>query len=244
MTQEAQSAPPRERRLVPREHTAYDGVPYFDAELGVPQTTAHRIMVVETSAVLAEIARDAGLAFLSDEPIWYLHPESDEQRAYYGDCVIGQAVPSTRITADDVLLVLEVVSTNDRRKELKDTRFQRLLNEYNAIAEFGLVFPEVDDPRALTWCRLVDGEYEEHIVGPGASVRSLSVPGLKLTVLPRERWEAGYKIEIAYRGVVRPRLAGERARAEQEKARAEQEKARADRLAARLRELGIDPDEV
>ena len=33
-------------------------------------------------------------------------------------------------------------------------------------------------------------------------------------------------------------------RAEQEKQRAEQERQRAERLAAKLRELGVDPDEV
>lgn len=252
MSHEAESADPTPRgALVPRVHTAFDGTPYFDNELGVPQTTAHRIMAVESGAVLAAIAKDAGLSYLSDEPIWYLHPETDEQKAFYGDCVIGKAVDTMRITAADVLLVIEVVSTNDRRKELKDTRFQRLLNEYNAVPELGLAFPEVDDPRALTWCRLRDGEYEEHVVGSGGIVRSEAVPGLELRVLPRERWEPGHKIELWYRGELRPRLAGERARAQEararadeERARADEERARAERLAAHLRELGVDPDEL
>ena len=42
----------------------------------------------------------------------------------------------------------------------------------------------------------------------------------------------------------RERAEQERERAEQERARAEQERARADRLAAKLRELGIDPDQL
>lgn len=234
----------RERRLEPRTHTAYAGTPYFDEELQVAQSTAHRVMVHEMSSILASIAADAGVLFLSDEPIWYLHPEDDEQKAYYGDCVLARAVDSKRITANDLSLVLEVVSTNDRRKELKDTRFQRLLNEYNDVPEFALLFPELDDARALTWYRLVDGNYEEHAIAPGGRVESRAVSGLELRVLPRERWSAGRKVEVFFRGERRAPLAEERARAEQEKARAEQEKARAERLAERLRALGIDPDEA
>lgn len=237
-------------RLVPREHDAYGGSPYFDEELGVPQSKAHRVMVVETSAVLAAVAEEADLSYLSDEPIWYLHPETDEQKAYFGDCVLGHPVQTSRITAEDVLFVLEVVSTLDRRKELKDTRFQRLLNEYNAVPEFALAFPELEDARALTFCRLVDGEYQEHVLGPGASVASASVPGLELRVLPREGWREGHKVDVYYRGQLRPRLAAERERAEQERERAEQERERAEqereraeRLAARLRALGVEPDE-
>ncbi|MGE0787644.1 MAG: hypothetical protein AB7S26_18355 [Sandaracinaceae bacterium] len=261
---ERASEPPR-GRLIAREHDAFGGTPYYDEELGVPQSKAHRIMAVETSAVLAAVCREAGLSYLSDEPIWYLHPESDEQKAYFGDCVIGKPVDSARIVASDLLFVLEVVSTQDRRKELKDTRFQRLLNEYNAVPEFALAFPEPDDARALTFCRLVDGEYHEHVLGPGARVASASVPGLELAVLAREQWSEGHKVDVYYRGERRPRLAGERARAEQERERAEQERERAeqereraeqereraeqereraDRLAERLRALGVDPDDA
>jgi Uma2 family endonuclease len=224
-------------------HAPAVGTPYFDEELQVAQSAAHRIMAVASSAILAAIADEAGLAYLSDEPIWYLHPETDEQRTYYGDCVLARSTDLTRITAEDLLLVLEVVSTNDRRRELKDTGFHRLLHQYNAVPEFALAFPELEDARALTWLRLAGGEYEERIVAPGGRVRSERVPELELEVLPRERWTPGYKIDIYYRGELRPRLVGERARAEQEKARAEQEKARAERLAERLRALGIGADD-
>lgn len=220
-------------RLVAREHTAFDGIPYFDHDLGVAQSMAHRVMAVETSAVLAAVAREAGLAHLSDEPIWCLHPESDEQRVFYGDCVMAKAVDTRRIIADDLLLVIEVVSTNDRRKELKDRRFQRLLNEYNGVPEFALAFPELEDPRALTWCRLSDGMYEEHAVGPGGRVASSTVPGLEFRVLPKAEWTLGYKVDVYYRGQLRPRLLGERARAEEERVRAEEERARAEEERAR-----------
>lgn len=222
-----EDSPPR-GVLEPLEHTAFDGIPYYDHELDVPQSVAHGSVTVGLGAVLQLVADEAGCSYLSDNPIWYLHPETDEQRAYYGDCVLGKAVDLSRIMATDLLWVMEVVSTNDRRKELKDTRFQKLLNEYNAVPEFALAFPELGDPRALTWCRLVDGVYQEHIVGPGASVHSDTVPGLELRVLPREQWTPGYKFDVYYRGELRPRYAGEHERAEQEKNRAEQEKNRAE----------------
>ena len=249
--------------LVARLHTAYDGIPFYDAELQVAQSKAHRIMVVDTASVLSTLAPELELVFLADEPIWYLHPETDLQKVFYGDCVLGRPVvggaspvDTRRITAESVVLVVEVVSTNDRRKELKDTRFQRLLNEYNGVPEFILAFPEPDDPRALTYCQLVNGEYQEQTMIPGATVLSRSVPGLELRVRARASWEPGRKFDILYKGEVRLPLDQERARAEHEKARAEhekaraekgearaeKEKARADKLAERLRELGIDPD--
>jgi Uma2 family endonuclease len=217
------------RRPVPRVHTAFDGIPYFDEDLKVGQSKAHRIMASETAPILTAIANEAGLLCLSDEPIWYLHPETDEQRVFYGDLVLARPVDSMRITSSDLLLVAEVVSTNDRRKELKDTRFQRLLNEYNGVPEFALVFPELEDPRALTWFRLVDGEYAEEVIAPGASARSQTVPGLELRVRSRDAWAPGHKIDVCYGGELRPRLTAERARAEEAHARAEREIARAER---------------
>ncbi|MBX3129875.1 MAG: Uma2 family endonuclease [Polyangiaceae bacterium] len=268
MRSEAQVPP---SKLEARPHTAFDGTPYFDEELQVAQSRAHSIMAGESLPIFSAIATEAGLVFMSDEPIWFLHPETDEQKAFYGDCVFARPIETTRATARDLLLVMEIVSTNDRRKELKDTRFQHLLNEYNEVPEFALVFPDLDDPRALTWHRLVDGRYEAQVVAPGGRVTSEVVAGLELLVLPRERWSDGYKLDVYYRGELRPRLLGERARAkqekaraeqekaraeqekaraeqekaraEQEKARAEQEKARAERLAQRLRELGVEPDD-
>jgi len=216
------------QRLVPRLHEEPSGIPYFDEELGVPQNTAHRIMVSDAATILASIAKEADLAFLSDEPIWYLHPESDVQRTFYGDCVLARKTDTRTIIADSVLLAIEVVSTQDRRKELKDTRFQRLLNEYNGVAEFALLFPDLGDARALTWCQLVAGQYEEHIVAPGGRVSSQAVPGLELRVVPLADWTPGYKIEVFYRGEHRPRLLGERARAEQARTEAEQARTEAE----------------
>ncbi len=148
------------------------------------------------------------------------------------------------VTAGDLLLVIEVVTTTQRRKEVKDTVFQRALNEHNKVPELGLVFPDKGDPRSLQWHRLVDGRYEEIALSEADKVESATIEGLVLRVKPQTDWEDGKKIDVCYRGEWRLRLDGERARSEQRQAQAEQEKARADRLAQRLRELGVDPDAV
>ena len=266
----AETQAPIRRELVPRIHTAFDGIPFYDEELQVAQNDAHRIMAFDFGTIFGAIAQEARLGFLADQPIWYLEPDTNVQKAFYGDCVLSGAVDSLRITATSLLLVLEVVSTQERRKELKDTVFQRALNEYNKVPEFVMVFPELDDARALTVCRLVAGAYQEHVVTCGGSMVSTSVPGLELRVRPRATWERGRKIDIYYRGELRlpldqERLRAERekasakrekasakrerdradeekARADEEKARADEEKARANRLAEMLRALGIDPN--
>ncbi len=225
------SAPPPLQRW---EHTAFDGTPYYDEELKVGQNRAHRIMALETGSVLASVVHEAGLKFLSDEPIWYIDPGSNEQKVFYGDLVVARGdTDQMRITADDLLLVIEIVSTHYRKKEIKDTQFQRALNEYNVVPEFVLIFPNADDSRSLRWCRLVDGAYEELILSPGGEVSSTAIPGLALRVLPQDEWEDGRKIEVYYKGKRRLPLDEERLRAEQEAARAEQEAARAEQEAAR-----------
>jgi Uma2 family endonuclease len=219
------------------EHTAFDGTPYYDEDLKVGQSRAHRIMVLEVASILASIAREAGLVFLSDEPIWYIDPVSDAQKVFYGDLVIARGgTDQMRVTADDLLLVIEVVSTNYRKKEIKDTGFQRTLNEYNSVPELALLFPEASDSRSLRWCRLVDGLYEELNLSPGAEVASSTVGGLLFRVRPQSEWEDGRKVELFYKGERRLDL-------DEERERAEQERARAERLAERLREMGVEPPE-
>lgn len=251
------SSPPSDRLIIePWIHTAYDGIPYFDEALQVPQSYPHELLVTETMPILRAIGTEAGLRVISDHPIWYIHPETLEQRAYHGDCVFVRPGDIDRVTANDLLLVIEVVSTNDSRKESKDIHFQRYLNEFNRVPEFGLIFPDLADARSVTWFRLEGEQYERHELAPGGRVVSRSIPELELRVLPRDQWTEGDKLDIWYRGKQRPRLAVERARAEQETARAEQEAARAEqeaaraeqeaaraeRLAQRLRELGVDPE--
>jgi Uma2 family endonuclease len=272
MAQFPQSPIKQASTLQPWEHNAFDGTPFYDEELEVAQNTAHRIMAHETGTVLASVAQEAGLLFLSDEPIWFKHPETDQQKVFYGDCVFARGdADHMRITAGDLLLVIEIVSTHYRKKEIKDTGFQRTLNEFNEVPEFALVFPDASDSRSIRWHRLVDGRYEEISLSPGAEVASSTIEGLVLRVRPQPEWTDGRKIDVFYKGERRlvldeerarakqeasrakqeasraeqeaSRAEHEKARAEHEKARAEHEKARAERLAARLRELGFDPDD-
>lgn len=243
-----------ERRL----HTDYDGTPFFDEDLQVAQSTGHRVMVYETGSIIDAVAREAGLEFASDEPCWYLDPDRNVQRTYYGDWVVARESEAERRIADDLLLVIEIVSTNDRRKEIKDTVFQRALNEFNRVPEFGLVFPELDDPRALQWFTLEGGRYTELTIAAEGEVAVAGVPGLTIRVRPRERWEPGRKLDIFYRGELRVplvdayvQIAEERARAESERFRADEaaagadeERSRADEAAARADEERSRADEA
>ena len=229
-------------RLRRWKHTAFEGTPYLDPELKVPHSKAHRILVQEIGPILSVLAKEAGLSYLSDEPIWFFDPGSDRQKAFYGDLVLAKGVDTLRITAEDLLLVMEVVTTSERRKEVKDTRFQLALNEYNGVPEFGLVFPDLDDKRALTWHRMKGKRYEERTVAAGEEVESSAVPGLGFRVKPENEWQEGRKLEVLWQGRRRLILEDEYARAEKGEARAEQEKARADALVARLRSLGFHID--
>lgn len=123
--------------------------------------------------------------------------------------------------------------------------FQRAVNEYNGVREFGLVFPDEDDSRSLVWFTL-DSEserYHEASLSPGAEVEVAGWPGLVLRAKPSHEWERGRKLEVWFRGILQLPLNEERQRAEQEQARAAREQSRSERLADKLRELGVDPDE-
>ena len=204
------------RRLQRRRHTAFEGTPYLDPDLNVPHSKAHRIMVQEIGPVLGMLASEAGLAYLSDEPIWFADPDTNKQKVHYGDLVLAQPVDTRSITAEDLLLVMEVVTTSERRKEVKDTRFQLALNEYNGVPEFALAFPDLKDERALLWYRLVGRRYEESIVAPGGEVESAAVPGLGFRVKPQGQWQEGRKLEVIWHGERCLALQDEHERAEQE----------------------------
>ena len=261
----------RPRRIEPRLHEAVEDRPWYDTELDLAQSPAHSAMVIDLASVLGSLASELSLTVLSDASVWFINPGTDEQQVSFPDlAVLRPGTEVRRATAEEALFIGEVVSTQDRRKEIKDTRFQAAFSEYNDVPEFALFFPELDDARALTWFRMVDGLYEEVAVAPGAEVASTAIPGLAFRVLPREAWRPGRKVDVVYRGELRLPVEGERARAEEERARAEEERARAeeeraraekeraraerlesqldaakareDELKARLRAAGLDPD--
>jgi len=70
---------------------------------------------------------------------------NNKQKQFYPDFLLARADTPKKVTADDLLFVLEVVSTDDRRKERKDTVVMRALNEYNEVDEFVLYFPDIED---------------------------------------------------------------------------------------------------
>ncbi len=254
----------RPRRIEPRLHEAVEDRPWYDTELDVAQSPAHAAMVIDLASILGALGEELSLTVLSDASVWFINPGTDEQQVCFPDLsVLRPDTEVKRATAEEALFIGEVVSTRDRRKEIKDTRFQTAFCEYNDVPEFALFFPELDDPRALTWFRMVDGLYEEVTIAPGGEVESTSIPGLGFRVLPHEAWRPGRKVDVVYRGELRLPVAGERARAEEERARAEEERARAeeeraraerleseldaakareDELKARLRAAGLDPD--
>lgn len=228
-----------ERRPLPE---LEEEILYYDAELDVATSKTHRHAAVDLCNKLEPVAQALGLFFLSDESIWYLDPNTDKQKVFFGDLVLSRRKDS--VTAKDLQLVIEVVSTYDRRKELKDTIRQRVLNEFNAVPEFGLYFPDVGDSRNFELFRLdPDARIYAPVAPKDGRLVSSSVPGLEVELLPRERWRDAFKIDVYFEGRRLLSADEERARADREAARAEQEAARAERLAARLRELGIDPQE-
>lgn len=225
-----------ERRIEPRLlPPVLDDRPFYDEELDLGQSVAHQHMIWDIGGILQVLGRELGLPTLIDNSVWFLEPADDVQKVLFPDLIVLE--PGTdirRATAEDALLAVEVVTTTERRKEVKDTTLQRARCEYNGVPELYLFFPEIDDARALTHLRFgEDDRYEEVAVAPGASVASETLPGLVFRVLPKSDWEPGRKVEVYWEGEIRLPLDQERARAEMERARAESERVRAD--AAELR---------
>ncbi len=184
-------------------HTDFGaGIPYYDEELDLMHSKAHMRAVAFLVGILQFIEKALGLTLLSDNPIWYLEPGTNIQKPFAGDIVLARTDDATRVTAEDLLFVLEIVSTNDRRKEKKDTIFQKALNEYNAVPEFVLYFPEPDDERVLRYFRMdpVQNIYSEIRPDAKGLFTSQTVPGLALRSLPEAEWTPGRKIEVLFEG--------------------------------------------
>ena len=210
------------RRIEPWLHEPVDGIPYYDEELDLAQGHPHKTTVMEVGSILSDIASQAGLTALSDESIWYLEPRTNAQKNYFCDLAFSRTDQVDRVTAEDLVAVIEVVTTTERRKEYKDTVTQKKLNEYNRVPEFGLIFPEEKDERALIWHRYVrDGGYVETVIAPGNSVQVSGIPGLEIRVKPRHEWSPGRKLDIYYQGQQYLTSGKEHQRAEAAEQRAE-----------------------
>ncbi|MBI4822321.1 MAG: hypothetical protein HY791_39035 [Deltaproteobacteria bacterium] len=252
--------PPLERLEFPPDES---DLLYYDPEFDVPTSSTHRLAADDLKDMIQPVADQLGLRLKSDEAIWYIDPQTAKQKVFYGDLVLCKK--ALRTTAHDLHLVIEVVSTNDSRRELKDTIRQRIVNEANRVPEFGLIFPDLGDNRSFQLFRY-DPAASAYVpvIPTHGSFQLESVPDLEIRVLPRAQWTDGRKIDVYFKGQrqLRPdekmvelqrlrvgvedekkRAEDEKKRAEDEKKRAEDEKKRAERFAAKLRALGVDPDE-
>ncbi|HAS50661.1 MAG TPA: hypothetical protein DCS21_02505 [Gammaproteobacteria bacterium] len=243
------------------------GTPYYDDEFEMAQSIAHMHTIYYVGSLLNRVAKAADLRVVSDNPVWYWLPEAGRQRALYPDYALTANPRVDRLTADELVLALEVVSTTQPPKEAKDTVLMRERNAAHGVREFVLIYPEPDDPRSVVWHGYDEwtGRYQVAPLPTDGRYRSVAVPGLELEVLPPEEWTLGRKVRVWFRGqelrdgeaeahrreAAEAQAAQERTRAEQERAEKEvalaekeQEQARAARLAERLRALGIDPETV
>lgn len=195
-------------RALPHPPEHYDGIPYYDHELDMPQSTAHAEMVHDFGNFLRQVASAASLRVLSDNPIWYWIAEASEQKPFYPDYALAEPVDPGRITALDLRLVVELVSTATPAKEQKDSVRMRELNAANGVPEFLLLYPEPEDRRALRWFSLdeANGGYREWPAPDDRRYRSQTVPGLEIEVLPSESWQPGRKVRLWYRGDRLPAL--------------------------------------
>ena len=229
---------------------------YYDPELDVPTSPTHNAAMYDLHTKLAPIAKARGLVFMSDNSIWYLEPNTGKQKVLYPDVVFATRLDS--VTAEDALLVIEIVSTHDARKERKDTVQQRQNNEFNQVPEFGLYFPDVDDERVFELFRWdpVSSSYVSVPRSENGRFASASMPGLEFEVLPVEVWQDGVKMDVYFEGQRCLSFEEQRLRADREAERAQREAdarreaetserlatQRSEKLAAKLRALGIDPD--
>ncbi len=227
-----------------------DGIPYYDDELAMAQSAAHRHTIFFVGTLLDQVAKATGLQGVSDYPIWYRRPEGSEQRPLYPDYALAANPSIKALTANDLLLVLEVVTTSKAAKERKDTVQMRDENAAHGVPEFVLLYPEPEDARAVVWHRLDEATGRYRDVAPSAAgrYRSTAIPGLEIEVLPRADWTEGRKVRVWFQGAeVRGLAAEAQARAaaeqrvEQERTEKEWERAEKERLLALLKQAGIDP---
>ena len=197
---ESQFVPPLlERRL----HTDFgSGRLFYDDELDVASGLEHARAVHYLADCLYRVAQRSGLECLVDNPVWYWSdPSCRLQQSYFSDICLLCSDDPYRATADEVILVMEVVTTTDARKERKDTVISKERNARHGVREFVLYYPGPDDGRSLVWFRLESksGRYREVPPGKGGIYRSTSVPGLKMRVLPREEWRGCIKVEVCFK---------------------------------------------
>ncbi|MCP5496418.1 MAG: hypothetical protein H7A23_17865 [Leptospiraceae bacterium] len=243
------------------EHTNFgSGRPYYDDELKMSQSEEHTIAISYLFYCLKFISKQLNMGCLSDNPVWYLLPKLKRgkiQKALYPDLCVSKNADTNRATAEDLLFCLEVVNTERRRKEVKDSIIMKGRNEYNRVPEFVLIFPKASDNRVI--------EYYQHngfcyipLLPENGEYKSRVIRGFSIREIPRDDWKDGEKVEVLYKGEVlvkydnlwsikeeeRKRANIEHKRAEKERLEKEKEQRKNKLLVDKLREMGVNLDEL
>ncbi|MCB1192302.1 MAG: hypothetical protein KDK90_17785 [Leptospiraceae bacterium] len=261
--------------LQKKQHTNFgSGIPYYDDELKMPQSKEHEIAINYLSYAFKFIAKDLRLGSISDHPVWYLMPKPKKeikQKVIYPDLCVSRNTDTSQVTSEDLLLCLEVVSTERKRKELKDRIIMKDLNEYNRVPEFVLIYPRASDNRIIEYYTF-DGYGYTLLEKQGGEYQSTVLEGLSIREIPRDDWKNGEKVEVLYKGEIlvrydelwdvvnqerlekekqkqtanQERLEKEKQKqiANQERLEKEKHKQVAEKLAEKLKELGINPNEI
>ncbi|MCB1191119.1 MAG: hypothetical protein KDK90_11815 [Leptospiraceae bacterium] len=201
-TRAIQTERPSIQRL---EHKNFgSGIPYYDDELKMPQSIEHEIAINYLSYCFKYIAKDLKLSSISDHPVWYLiqKPIKDKnQKVIYPDLCVSKNSDISRVTSEDLLFSLEVVSMERKRKEFKDTVLMKALNEYNRVPEFVLVYPKASDNRVIEYYSF-DGYQYIPVATRNGKYSSKMIKGLSLQEISMDDWRDGVKLEVLYKGKV------------------------------------------
>jgi flagellar biosynthesis GTPase FlhF len=178
------------------------GTPYYDSELRMAASYAHIETILYLGPLLRDVAQQLGYCLTSDHPTWYWISELNQQKCLYPDLAIATTTDLTALSAEDLALAVEVVTTRNARKEQKDTVRMKAYNEYHEVPEFVLIYPEPDDPRSVVWHRLDETTrtYREVALPADRRYRSTAIPGLEIEVLDRAAWRMGRKVRIYFQG--------------------------------------------
>ncbi|CAK0780892.1 conserved hypothetical protein [Gammaproteobacteria bacterium] len=190
-------------RLTPIPHSpeSTEGTPYYDEEFEMAQSIAHGRTIHLLLQLLNRVAARTGLQSLSDNPIWYMNRQGN-QTVLYPDFALTASQDPHAITAKELLLTLEVVSTSRREKEQKDSVRMRDYNSWNRVPEFVLIYPEPDDHRSVVWYQYhsQSRSYRELALPADRRYRSQAIPGLEIEILTPSQWTEGRKIRVYYLG--------------------------------------------
>ena len=176
-----------------------DGRPFYIEDLDMSQGSEHNAVVRYLGNFFQEIADRAGYIHLSDHYVWYRNPETGARLRRAPDLMLAKPdTDITGITAYSLLFVMEVVSILEKRVERKDTVEMKARNQMHGVPEYVLYFPDMKDERAIQYFRLDEASGRYKSVGHNGQgfYDSVSIPGMRLCLLPPYQWRPGRKVDI------------------------------------------------